>query len=79
LQLTSELFGADQTFLYDGDGNRTLKQSTPSNSTIYAGGLYELHRTAAGDTHVFNLVGPDGVIGQMSWKTTGTGAPTQET
>jgi RHS repeat-associated protein len=69
---------SDLTFLYDAAGNRTVKQSGPSTSTVYVGGVYELHTTAAGETHVFNLVGPAGVFGQMLWKTTGSGAPSEE-
>ena len=69
----------DLTFLYDADGNRTVKQSGPSSSTVYIGGVYELQRTPAETTHVFHLVGPYGVFGQTSWKTTGASTPTEET
>lgn len=69
----------DLTFLYDAAKNRTVKQSAPSDTTLYAGGLYEHYHTTTGDTHVFNLVGPTGVFGQMSWKTTGAGATVDET
>jgi RHS repeat-associated protein len=69
----------DVKFLYDAARNRTVKHVGPSDTTVYVGGLYELRQTAAGATHVFNLVGPAGVFGQLSWKTAGAGPPAEET
>jgi RHS repeat-associated protein len=70
---------ADVTFQYDATRNRTVKQTGPLDTTVYAGGLYEHRQTLAGTTHVFNLVGPAGVFGQVSRKMAGSGAPADET
>lgn len=70
---------SDVRFLYDAAHNRTVKKVGTSNRTLYGGKLYELRRTAAGTTHVFNLAGPTGVFAQVYWTTTGDGAPAEET
>jgi RHS repeat-associated protein len=70
---------SDVRFLYDAAHNRTVKQVGASNRTLYGGKLYERRQTAAGTTHVFNLVGPAGVFAQLSWTPSGTGTPAEET
>ena len=59
------------TFKYDAAEQRTAKQSAGA-STTYVGGAYERRTAGGNDTHVFNLIGPAGVFGQVTW--TGSGA-----
>lgn len=62
---------ADLAFKYDAAEQRISKQSAASESTIYVGGAYERRIRGGSESHVFNLIGPAGVFGQVTWSGSG--------
>ncbi len=61
----------DITFKYDAARQRTVKQGGSASETVSIGAEYEKYAASSGDRHVFNLVGPAGVFGQVTWTSTG--------
>jgi RHS repeat-associated protein len=51
---------------YDAEHTRTVKAG-PIDTVTSIGGAYERHTAGAGYNHVFNLIGPGGVFGQIAW------------
>jgi RHS repeat-associated protein len=54
----------DVSFQYDGAHQRVLKSGL-TESVLYIGGAYERHTGSGSTLHVFNLLGPGGVFGQV--------------
>jgi RHS repeat-associated protein len=61
------------TFQYDVAHRRVVK-SGQNHSVMYVGSAYERHTGPNGTTHVFNLLGPRGVFGQVVWPDSAGGA-----
>jgi len=64
--------GAKTTFQYDAENTRVLRQGADGSSTIYAGGLYERRKITSGTTHVFYIIGPGEMVGQLESSGAGT-------
>jgi RHS repeat-associated protein len=56
----------DVRFRYDAAHNRITKTGT-GTETVYIGGAYERHTDNSGVRHVFNLIAPGRVLGQVTW------------
>jgi RHS repeat-associated protein len=54
------------SYSYDSSHRRTTKRVGNALETTYIGSLYERHVTPATKLHVFNLLGPTGVLGRIA-------------
>jgi RHS repeat-associated protein len=59
-------------FQYDAYGTRAKKLKTSTNYTLYVGGLYEKRVNGSAKDHVFYVMGPTGVVAQVTRPENGT-------
>lgn len=65
-------------FDYDAAQRRTIMRNGNGTETTYVGELYERRTVPGRNVHVFNLLGPTGVFGQVTWKPTSSGSNLEE-
>lgn len=65
-------------FDYDAAQRRTIMRNGNGTETTYIGELYERRTVPGRNVHVFNLLGPTGVFGQVTWKPQSSGTSQEE-
>ena len=65
-QIQKPLSSLEANFQYDADGLQTVRAE--NNKTIVYTGGYERRALTDGKVHVFNLVAPNRVLGQVVWR-----------
>ncbi|NVJ09087.1 hypothetical protein HUW63_28110 [Myxococcus sp. AM001] len=67
------------SYRYDAMNARTVKRDSTGDVTVYVGGVYEVRRAVTGAAvHVFNVVGPERPVAQVSWAADSAGQVSAE-